>query len=62
MNKETKEHLNDLLKASYETDAFLNDDEMTEDINEGPSTRQMVINMIAIGLEETEYELVLQKK
>ncbi|KKL27476.1 hypothetical protein LCGC14_2384820, partial [marine sediment metagenome] len=46
----------------YETDAFLNDDEMTEDINEGPSTRQMVINMIAIGLEETEYELVLQKK
>lgn len=63
MNAETKKQLNDLLKESRKTDSFLNDDWMTEDTAEGgPSTRRMVINMIAEGLESTDYELVLQKK
>jgi len=59
MDKVTKELLDRLLKESSATNSFLNDDHLN--LPEDKSTRQMVIDMIAEGLEETDWRLVLQR-
>jgi len=60
MNEETKELLNRLLKESSATNSFLNDDHLN--LPEDKSTRQMVIDMIAEGLDATDWKLVLRVK
>lgn len=61
MNEETKELLNRLLKESSATNSFLNDDHLNS-LPGDKSTRQMVIDMIAEGLDATDWKLVLRAK